>query len=134
LPTAYPARCDGHHKEVDCKRPTRQLNEHIEEARPLSRAEAGAEPLAMFQISGVFAELERAITQERIRSGLARARAEGKHIGRPPLKPVLQDRIREALTGGMSIRKTAAKFGVNPSTVQRISAAPFAGADVSASA
>ena len=33
-----------------------------------------------------------------------------------------------ALAGGMSVRKTAAKFAVNPSTVQRV-AHPFEGAD-----
>jgi hypothetical protein len=36
--------------------------------------------------------------------------------------------IRAALAGGMSVRKTAAKFDVNPSTVQRV-AHPFEGAD-----
>ena len=36
----------------------------------------------------------------------------------------LAERIRTALAGGMSVRKTAAKFDVNPSTVQRI-ARPF---------
>ena len=32
---------------------------------------------AMFQMLGVFAEFERAMTQERVRAGLARARADG---------------------------------------------------------
>jgi DNA invertase Pin-like site-specific DNA recombinase len=36
----------------------------------------------MFQMMGVFAEFERAITQERIRAGLARARSEDKRLGR----------------------------------------------------
>jgi DNA invertase Pin-like site-specific DNA recombinase len=39
---------------------------------------------AMFQMMGVFAEFERAIIQERVRAGLARARSEGKRLGRPP--------------------------------------------------
>ena len=38
----------------------------------------------MFQMLGVFAEFERALTQERVRAGLARARSEGKRLGRPP--------------------------------------------------
>ena len=38
---------------------------------------------ALFQMLGVFAEFERAIIQERVRAGIARARAEGKHLGRP---------------------------------------------------
>ena len=85
---------------------------------------------ALFQMMGVFAEFERAILQERVRAGLTRARAEGKRLGRPPIPPELENRIRAALnkpgrTEG--VRKIAARFGVNPKTVQRISR-PFAGA------
>ena len=39
---------------------------------------------AMFQMMGVFAEFERAMIAERVRAGLARARGEGKRLGRPP--------------------------------------------------
>jgi Resolvase, N terminal domain len=46
---------------------------------------------------GVFAEFERAMIAERVRSGLARARGEGKRLGRPPIAPTLEKRIREAL-------------------------------------
>jgi DNA invertase Pin-like site-specific DNA recombinase len=38
---------------------------------------------AMFGMLGVFAEFERAILQERVKAGLARARAEGRRLGRP---------------------------------------------------
>jgi DNA invertase Pin-like site-specific DNA recombinase len=76
---------------------------------------------AMFQMMGVFAEFERAMIQERVRAGLARARSEGKRLGRPPIAPALEKRVREALAGGLSVRKTAKKFEINPSTVQRIS-------------
>jgi DNA invertase Pin-like site-specific DNA recombinase len=79
---------------------------------------------AMFQMMGVFAEFERAMIQERVRAGLARARSEGKKLGRPPIAPELENRIREALdkprrTEG--VRKIASRFGVDPGTVQRIS-------------
>ena len=37
---------------------------------------------AMFQMMGVFAEFERAMIQERVRAGLARARNEGERLGR----------------------------------------------------
>jgi DNA invertase Pin-like site-specific DNA recombinase len=80
---------------------------------------------AMFQMMGVFSEFERAMIQERVRAGLARAKSEGKQLGRPRIKLELEKRIHEALKGGMSIRKTAAKFGVDPSTVQRVKH-PFA--------
>jgi resolvase-like protein len=35
----------------------------------------------------VFAEFERAMIAERVRAGLARARGEGKRLGRPPNRP-----------------------------------------------
>ena len=76
---------------------------------------------AMFQMMGVFAEFERAMIQERVRAGLARARGEGKRLGRPPIASELQRRILDARAGGLSVRKTAAKFGIDPSTVQRLS-------------
>src|SRR5262249_17291729 len=49
---------------------------------------------AMFQMMGVFAEFERAMIQERVRAGLARAREEGKQLGRPPISEGLEERIR----------------------------------------
>jgi DNA invertase Pin-like site-specific DNA recombinase len=76
---------------------------------------------ALFGMMGVFAEFERAMIQERVRAGLARAKSEGKRLGRPPLPKEKEDAIRAALAGGLSVRKTAAKLKVNPSTVQHIS-------------
>jgi DNA invertase Pin-like site-specific DNA recombinase len=78
---------------------------------------------AMFQMLGVFAEFERAMIAERVRAGLARARGEGKRLGRPPIAPALEKRIREALAtpGRPGVRVLAKRFGVNPGTVQRIS-------------
>ena len=83
---------------------------------------------AMFQMLGVFAEFEHSIIQERVRAGLQRAKREGKRLGRPPIGDKMAERIRAALAEGMSVRRTAAKFEVNPSTVQRI-ARPFGGAE-----
>ena len=89
---------------------------------------------AMFQMMGVFAEFESAMIQERVRAGLARARSEGKRLGRPPIPADLEKAIRAALnkpgrTEG--VRKIAARFGVDPGTVQRVSR-PFDGASVAA--
>jgi DNA invertase Pin-like site-specific DNA recombinase len=80
----------------------------------------------------VFAEFERSILQERIRAGIARARSEGKHLGRPRIDSELEKRIRDALnkpgrTEG--VRKIAERFGVAASTVQNI-ARPFEPASV----
>jgi DNA invertase Pin-like site-specific DNA recombinase len=72
---------------------------------------------------GVFAEFERSMIQERVRAGLERARRDGKRLGRPPLDCGLQERIQDALKvpGRPGVRKIAKRFGVNASTVQRIS-------------
>jgi DNA invertase Pin-like site-specific DNA recombinase len=79
---------------------------------------------AMFQMMGVFAEFERSIIAERVRAGLARAKADGtksgKPIGRPTIPQAKEDAIRAA-PGRPGVRKIAERFGVDPSTVQRIS-------------
>ena len=41
---------------------------------------------AFIQMSGVFAELELGMIRERVRSGMANAKAKGIKIGRPPLQ------------------------------------------------
>ena len=85
---------------------------------------------AMFQMMGVFAEFERAIIAERVRAGLRRAVSEGKTLGRPRIAADVERRISAALKArkdtGDSVRKIAARFGVDASTVQRI-ARPFVG-------
>ena len=90
---------------------------------------------AMFQMLGVFAEFERSIIQERVRAGLRRAVSEGKQLGRPRIAADLERSISAALKArketGDSVRKIAARFGVDPSTVQRISR-PLDGAGVAA--
>jgi DNA invertase Pin-like site-specific DNA recombinase len=78
---------------------------------------------AMFQMLGVFSEFERAMIQERVRAGLARARARGKKLGRPPVPPDTEKAIRRSLAAGNGILKTAATVGVGSSTVQRVKAA-----------
>ena len=42
---------------------------------------------AMFGMLGVFSEFERSIIQERVKAGLARAKANGKRLGRKPVPP-----------------------------------------------
>ena len=89
---------------------------------------------AMFQMMGVFAEFERSMIQERVRAGLRRAKDEGKQLGRPRIAPELEARILKALKAPgrtEGVRKIAARFGVDPSTVQR-SSRPFDGASAAA--
>jgi DNA invertase Pin-like site-specific DNA recombinase len=60
---------------------------------------------AMFQMMGVFAEFERAIIDERVRSGLARARAAGKRLGRPMIPRRKDLAVRRLLVSGIGIVK-----------------------------
>jgi DNA invertase Pin-like site-specific DNA recombinase len=75
---------------------------------------------AMFQMLGVFAEFERGIIRERVNAGLARAKAKGKKLGRRPVKPSIETRIRELKAGGMGILKIGRTVGVGTSVVQRV--------------
>ena len=78
-------------------RSTQQLCEIIERVREkrlrlvivgsitLDCREGKADPMseAFLQMAGVFSQLELAMIRERVRSGMANARAKGKQIGRP---------------------------------------------------
>ena len=77
---------------------------------------------AMFQMMGVFAEFERSMIRERVNAGIARAKADGKHCGRPFIDTKLEGRIRDALAapGRPGLHKIAKQFGVGSGTVQRI--------------
>ena len=75
---------------------------------------------ALFQMLGVFAEFEAAMIRERTRAGLARARAQGKRLGRPPVTRGVTAAVRRSLDAGVSVRKTAALHHVGISTVQWI--------------
>ena len=75
---------------------------------------------ALFQMLGVFAEFEAAMIRERTLAGLTRARAQGKRLGRPPVKQGVAVAVRRSLAAGVSIRRAAALHHVGISTVQRI--------------
>jgi DNA invertase Pin-like site-specific DNA recombinase len=75
---------------------------------------------AMFQMLGVFAQFERAMIRERVNAGLARARAQGKTLGRPRVAPAIEKRVRAFLIKGTGILKTARTLGLGTRTVQRI--------------
>ena len=79
---------------------------------------------AMFQMLGVFAEFERSMILQRVRAGIAKARAQGtrsgKAIGRPKVSDDKISAIRAALAAGNGIRKAAKLVGVGNETVHRI--------------
>jgi DNA invertase Pin-like site-specific DNA recombinase len=76
---------------------------------------------ALFQMMGVFTEFERAIIVERVKSGLKRAKAQGKRLGRPRKNdPALVADIGRLRAEGMGINRVARTLGVGSSYVQRI--------------
>ncbi|MES9934299.1 MAG: recombinase family protein [Candidatus Sedimenticola sp. PURPLELP] len=75
---------------------------------------------AMFQMCGVFAEFERAMIRERVKAGLARAKAKGKRLGRPKASKATERAILTARAKGLGIRKIASEVGCGVSVVQRV--------------
>jgi DNA invertase Pin-like site-specific DNA recombinase len=67
---------------------------------------------AMFGMLSVFADFERSIIQERVRAGLARAKGEGKVLGRPKIAPDIENAVRTTLANGIGMLKTARLHGV----------------------
>jgi DNA invertase Pin-like site-specific DNA recombinase len=86
---------------------------------------------AMFQMLGVFAEFERAMIRERVMTGLARARAEGKQLGRRPVEQSKAKKVKQALAlrcQGIGIRRIAREVGLGVGTVIRlVDQAPVSG-------
>lgn len=82
---------------------------------------------ALFGMMGVFAEFERGMIVERVKSGMARAMKHGTKsgnaIGRPAVSAAVEARIRELRATGMGIVKTAKEVGCGVSVVQRVEAA-----------
>jgi len=72
----------------------------------------------MFQIIGAMAEFERALIQERVKAGLAHARAKGKQLGRPRTF-VNEARVLELRNAGLSWREIAKELRVGVGTVHR---------------
>ena len=76
---------------------------------------------AMFGMLSVFGEFERSMIQERIKAGLARARSQGKRLGRPlTTTPKVEAGVRKARGEGRGIRWIAREFGIARGTVSRI--------------
>jgi DNA invertase Pin-like site-specific DNA recombinase len=74
----------------------------------------------LFQVTGSFAEFERSMIRQRVNAGLARARAQGKRLGRPRVDHRIAARVRDELTKGTGVVKTAKALGIGVGTVQRI--------------
>jgi DNA invertase Pin-like site-specific DNA recombinase len=58
-----------------------------------------------FQVTGAFAEFERAMIRSRVRAGLERARARGVRLGRPKTGAKVEAAIRARLASGEGVKK-----------------------------
>jgi DNA invertase Pin-like site-specific DNA recombinase len=84
------------------------LHEGLDATTPAGRLQ--------MHLLGAFAEFERARIQERVRAGLARARRQGKRLGRPPRMITARELERVA---GLSTRAASRELQVSPSQVHR---------------
>jgi len=73
-----------------------------------------------FQLFAALAQYERALIQERVKAGLAAARARGRKGGRKPkLSPEQQREAQIFAKGGMAVTEIARKFGCARHTVYK---------------
>jgi len=86
------------------------LQEQLDTATPIGQA--------MFTIIGAMAQLERDIIRERVKAGVARARARGIRLGRP-IAPVDLARLQALLRQGCSMGEIARQAHCSRSTVRR---------------
>jgi len=77
---------------------------------------------AMFQMCGVFAEYERAMIAERVKTGLAKARSKGRVGGRPKISKEIERKIigLRVSNPALGIMKVAKEVGVGVGTAQRV--------------
>jgi DNA invertase Pin-like site-specific DNA recombinase len=78
----------------------------------------------VFQMIGAVAQFERSLIAERVKSGLANARAKGKVLGRPSLRKLSRAESRqlrqERAQRNTPFRAPAQKFGVSVWTAHRL--------------
>lgn len=73
------------------------------------------------QIIGAVAEFERALIKERQREGIAKAKSQGKHLGRErKLTPEQEQAIQVRANAGEEKKALALEFGVSRQTLYRI--------------
>ena len=65
-------------------------------------------------------EFEREVIVERVRAGLANARAKGKRLGRPVRDPGARERVVALKGEGLSLRQIAVRERLSPSGVRKM--------------
>tara|TARA_R110001592_G_scaffold16881_11_gene71670 strand:- start:2935 stop:3327 length:393 start_codon:yes stop_codon:yes gene_type:complete len=75
----------------------------------------------VFHVAGAFAEFEREMIRERVNAGLARARAQGKVLGRPKLiDDSVIAKVKEDRQQGLSLRAIQKKHKISLGAVHKI--------------
>jgi len=74
---------------------------------------------AIYVIISAISALERSLIVERVKSGLRRARAEGKRLGRPRLQ-VSEHQLRIVVNQKLPVRAASKLLGVSPSSYLRL--------------
>lgn len=72
----------------------------------------------MFHLLGAFAEFERQLIKERVRAGLANARAKGKKLGRPK-KKIDMEKLLDLRRQGLGIKRIAKSIGLSVGLVHK---------------
>jgi DNA invertase Pin-like site-specific DNA recombinase len=83
---------------------------------------SGTSPVGdlMLNILASFAQFERSLIAERVKAGMARAKKQGKHVGRPAKLNGNLDALRPAIEAGTLSRSAAARrLGVTLSAVSK---------------
>jgi len=88
------------------------LTEALDLTTPTGRAMAG--------LLSVFAAFEHEILRERIRAGIAEARLQGKHLGRPVTVGKKAGQIRKLRRAGVSKAEIARRLNIGRTSVRRI--------------
>ena len=70
----------------------------------------------IFTVMASIAQFERALISERVKAGMARAKAQGKRISRPPIPKLLQARIAELHAQGYSIHQISTRLSISYGT------------------
>jgi DNA invertase Pin-like site-specific DNA recombinase len=73
----------------------------------------------LFTMLGAVAEFERDLIRDRVVAGMRRARAQGKHLGRPRGSRIDIQRASALLAEGLSLRAVGRQLGVHPFAVRR---------------
>ncbi|PYO02108.1 MAG: hypothetical protein DMD89_04735 [Candidatus Rokuibacteriota bacterium] len=73
----------------------------------------------LFHVLAAIAEFERDLIRERVIAGVRRARAQGRHLGRPRKHHVDAERARALIAEGRSLRAVARMLGTHHTVVAR---------------